>query len=76
MKYKNTWVVVADGARAQFFCNKGPVTGLESALPLALVADNRPSGEISSDRPGRVFDIAGQGRHCRNRQRFHQIKCH
>ena len=63
MKHKNTWIVVADGGRAQFFSSKGPGTGLEVALPLALVADNRPSSEISSDRPGRVFNISGQGRH-------------
>jgi protein required for attachment to host cells len=63
MKYKNTWVVVADGTRAQIYSSKGPGTGLETVLPQAQVADNRPSGEIASDRPGRVFDIAGEGRH-------------
>jgi protein required for attachment to host cells len=63
MKHKITWIVVADGARAQFFCSNGSGTDLETALPQALVADNRPSGKIASDRPGRVFDIAGEGRH-------------
>ena len=63
MKYDRTWIVVADGARAQIFLNEGPGTGLKPALHHALVADNRPSGEISSDRPGRSFDSAGAGRH-------------
>jgi protein required for attachment to host cells len=63
MKYKNTWIVVADGTRAQIYSSKGPGTGLGTVLPQALAADNRPSGEIASDRPGRVFDIAGEGRH-------------
>jgi len=63
MKYKKTWVVVADGARARIFLNSGPGTGLESALAQALIADNRSSGEIASDRPGRSFDSSGKGRH-------------
>jgi len=63
MKHKKTWIIVADGARAQVFVNSGHGSGLESALPQALVADNRPSGDIGSDRPGRSFDSAGQGRH-------------
>lgn len=63
MKYDRTWIVVADGARAQIFLNEGPGTGLKPALDHALVADNRPSGDISSDRPGRSFDSAGAGRH-------------
>ncbi len=63
MRYNRTWIVVADGARAQIFLNNGSGTGLEPALPQALVADNRPSGDITSDRPGRSFDSAGKGRH-------------
>jgi len=63
MKHNKTWIIVADGARARVFLNSGPGTGLKSALSQALVADNRPSGEIGSDRPGRSFDSAGQGRH-------------
>lgn len=63
MKHDRTWIVVADGSRAQIFLNEGPGTGLKSALHHALVADNRPSGDISSDRPGRSFDSAGGGRH-------------
>ena len=63
MKHKKIWIVVADSARAQFFLNNGVGTGLEPALPLALVADNRPSRHITSDRSGRTFDSSGPGRH-------------
>jgi len=63
MKHNKTWIIVADGARAQVFLNSGPGSGLEPALSQALVADNRPSGDIASDRPGRSFDSAGEGRH-------------
>lgn len=63
MKHDRIWIVVADGSRAQIFLNSGPGTGLLPAMQHALVADNRPSGSISSDRPGRTFDSAGSGRH-------------
>jgi len=63
MRNDRIWIVVADGSRAQIFLNQGPGTGLKPALHHALVADNRPSGDISSDRPGRSFDSAGAGRH-------------
>jgi len=63
MKNNSVWIVVADGARAQVFVNKGQGAGLKSALPHALIADNRPSGDIAADRPGRAFDSTGSGRH-------------
>lgn len=63
MKHDRIWIIVADGSRAQIFLNSGPGTGLVPAMEYALVADNRPSGSISSDRPGRAFDSAGSGRH-------------
>jgi len=63
MKHQKIWIVVADGGRAQFFCNNGPGSGLEPALSQALVADNRPSRDIASDRPGRTFNSVGKGRH-------------
>ncbi len=63
MKHDRTWIVIADGSRAQIFLNEGPGSGLVPALNHALVADNRSSGKISSDRPGRTFDSAGTGRH-------------
>ena len=63
MKNLSVWIVVADGARTQVFVNNGQGTGLKSALPHALISDNRPSGELATDRPGRAFDSAGPGRH-------------
>lgn len=63
MKYDKTWIIIADGSRARVFLNEGPGSGLAPALNHVLVADNRPSGDISSDRPGRTFDSVGAGRH-------------
>ena len=63
MKNKVTWILIADGARARMLVNKGYNTGLELALDEDFISDNRPSGELSSDRPGRTFDRGGQGRH-------------
>ncbi len=63
MKHKVTWILLADGARARLLVNRGFGTGLESALGKEFIADNRRSGDLSSDRPGRAFDSGGQGRH-------------
>lgn len=58
MQKKITWIVVADGARARFLRSEGWGHGLTQALDQAMVADNRPSQEIGSDRPGRAFSPA------------------
>jgi protein required for attachment to host cells len=63
MKNKVTWILVADGARARLLVNEGYNSGLEPALAEEFIADNRPSGDLVSDRPGRTFDRGGQGRH-------------
>ena len=62
-KYKKTWVVVADGARARIFVNAGPGTGLVPALDHDLAGPRLSSHEIGSDRPGVSFSPAGPGRH-------------
>jgi protein required for attachment to host cells len=58
-----TWVLVADGARARLFVNAGVGAGLQPALDQEFIGTNLPSREIASDRKGRTFDRAGQGRH-------------
>lgn len=63
MKNKVTWILIADGARARLLVNKGYNSGLEPALAEEFIADNRPSRDLISDRPGRTFDRGGQGRH-------------
>ncbi len=58
-----TWVLVADGARARLFINQGAGTGLNPALGQEFIGTNLPRRDIVSDRPGRTFDSAGEGRH-------------
>jgi protein required for attachment to host cells len=59
-----TWILVADGARARLI-EQDP----EERRQLKATAEREFSGttaqsrEIASDRPGRTFDRAGEGRH-------------
>jgi protein required for attachment to host cells len=57
------WILVADAARARVFKREGRGLHLVPALERELVALNVPAHEIASDRPGRSFDSAGEGRH-------------
>ena len=63
MKPVTTWILVADGARAQIFVNRGPGKGLEASDRPELTAAHPPSSEIGSDRPGRTHDRYGPARH-------------
>lgn len=63
IKYKKTWVVVADGAHARIFLNEGPGTGLVPALGYDMIGNKLLSHDIGSDRPGVSFSSAGPGRH-------------
>ncbi|CAA7618791.1 host attachment protein [Magnetospirillum sp. UT-4] len=57
-----TWVLVADGARAQFY--RDDKTALIPALDHDLAMPTRAHPrDVGSDRPGRSFDSAGEGRH-------------
>jgi len=62
MRRKNTWVVVADAARARFF-RLTDERHLVPAYDREIVGATLQSREIGSDRPGRVFDSHGAGRH-------------
>lgn len=60
----NTWICVADGARARFFHCDGPGRDIEPALNYVLAAPVRAHNvSMTTDRPGRTFDSAGWGRH-------------
>ena len=63
MKPVVTWVLVADAAHARTFVNKGPGSGLTELPEEARQIDLAPSRDINADRPGRVQDSAGPGRH-------------
>ena len=58
-----TWVVVADAGRARLFRYRGLKQPLEPALDQELIHATRRNREIASDRAGRSFDRAGEGRH-------------
>ena len=61
VKRKKTWILVADGARARILLHDG-----KEIQPIALKSyegDRRPSREIGSDKPGRVFESADGSRH-------------
>jgi protein required for attachment to host cells len=64
MRPTDTWVCVADGARAQFYRCDGPGRDLEPLLGYGLASSSRAHGRaMTVDRPGRTFDSAGFGRH-------------
>lgn len=63
MKKKRTWIVIADGARARVITKKEGGNGFEEVENFDLIGDNRPSHEISSDRPGRSYESVGSSRH-------------
>jgi len=58
-----TLVVVADGARARFFENKGVGKGIEKAKLADMDGTRAPSRDIDADRPGRSWSGSGGGRH-------------
>lgn len=63
MKRIRTWILVADGARARIVLNDGPGRGVKPGPNKEFYGHNAPDREIVTDRPGRAFDSAGQGRH-------------
>lgn len=62
MAHTATWILVADGARAQFYRSENG--GLTPAVNHDLAVPTRAHvRDVQTDRPGRAFDTAGQGRH-------------
>lgn len=60
---RTTWVVVADGARARALENTGVGKGLDPSPAFEMHVEPRPTRDLGSDRPGRVHDRFGPGRH-------------
>ena len=57
------WVVVADAARARIFSidsAKSPLSALDQLVSPEAKLHER---DYKTDRPGRVYDIQGEGRH-------------
>ena len=60
---KSTWIVVAESARARIFTMSGIGGKLQEITDLSHPESRLHDTELSSDLPGRTFDIQGQGRH-------------
>ena len=62
MKPTVTWIVVADGARARIFVNRGPGKGLE-LLGSELTAEHLRTSDMVRDRLPRTHESVGHARH-------------
>jgi len=58
-----TWILIADGARARVVEQDPDSRRYRPAFQEAHFGTTAQSKEIASDRPGRSFDSAGEGRH-------------
>ena len=65
MAKPTTWLLVADAGHARVFAVEPDTRLIERVPMLELDAPTPPSREIASDRPGRTFDCAGEGRHAK-----------
>lgn len=82
MKQPVTWIVVADGSRARFYRladDQRSIAATEARLESARARGK--AEDLVTDRAGRAFDSAGQGRHAmepevtpqgREKERFQQ----
>jgi len=67
MKRITTWFLIADGTRARIAFNDGPGRGIKPVLDQEFQGRNLASRDIVSDKPGRTFNSAGEGRHAMER---------
>ena len=63
MKKAITWILIADGARARLVVNANNIDGYKQVIDTDFIADNRPSHDMGTERPGRTHDSAGSARH-------------
>ncbi len=63
MQAIRTWIVVADGAAARILENTGPGKGLAPVSDGEMQGSRAATREVGSERPGRVHDRKGPGRH-------------
>ena len=59
---RDTWILIADGARARVFQYDGPGKRLKAVEGWAFQGDHRATHEIMSDREGRVASSVGSAR--------------
>ena len=58
-----TWLVVADSSRARIFVATGGWDSLRERTDLVHPSARASDRDLTSDAPGRSFDIVGAGRH-------------
>jgi protein required for attachment to host cells len=63
-----TWVVTAESSRARIFAIEKRISPLREIEDMANPLGRAQEQAIDSDRPGRAFDSAGEGRHAMERQ--------
>src|SRR5262245_26575071 len=63
MKPTTTWILIADGAHARIFANRGPGKGIEAVEGGVINGDHRPDHELVRDSAGRTFESVGDTRH-------------
>ena len=59
----HAWILVADSARARVFSVDSAIGPLEPIEQLVHPESRLHDRDMKSDRPGRVFDSHGEGRH-------------
>lgn len=62
-KRRKTWIVVADGARAQILANEGLGSGLAPVRALEWPPARMPTRALGTEKPGRTFESADATRH-------------
>lgn len=62
-KSGTTWIVVANQELMRIYSREKKNGGLEEVKRLENPAGQRAARDLVTDRPGRTFDSAGQGRH-------------
>jgi len=76
MKKIVTWILIADGARARILRSDGRGSPL---IPVVdeIEGENRKTGDIGAERPGRAYDPSGPGRHAMEpRADWHELEKH
>lgn len=73
MKLKKTWIVLADGAKAIVFCQKGEGEAIDQIGKLESAEAKLQTHEIGVDRPGRSFESMSSGRSAVEQTDFHNL---
>ncbi len=72
MKTVRTYILIADGARAHLLLSEGRAKPLVEVPGSDLRHNLKPDHELSSDRPGRVHELANISRHAIERDDLHR----